>query len=100
MTEPVTGPAAWHQRQILIFLMVVTGTLLVCDAWFDLALAYKALDDILDTLGLDEKQLEGQHLARAQLLDDGLRASARKRVQSEASREASELEKTRRLISS
>src|SRR5215472_14041587 len=36
----VTAWAAWHQRQILIFLMVVTGTLLVCDAWFDLALAY------------------------------------------------------------
>jgi len=35
-----TAWAAWHQRQILIFLMVVTGTLLVCDAWFDLALAY------------------------------------------------------------
>ncbi len=35
-----TAWAAWHQRQILIFLMLVTGTLLVCDAWFDLALAY------------------------------------------------------------
>ncbi len=35
-----TAWAAWHQRQILIFLMVVTGTLLICDAWFDLALAY------------------------------------------------------------
>ena len=35
-----TAWAAWHQRQILIFLMMVTGTLLVCDAWFDLALAY------------------------------------------------------------
>jgi hypothetical protein len=32
--------AAWHQRQILIFLMIITGTLLVCDAWFDLALDY------------------------------------------------------------
>ena len=35
-----TAWAAWHQRQILIFLMIVTGTLLVCDAWFDVALAY------------------------------------------------------------
>jgi hypothetical protein len=35
-----TAWAAWHQRQILIFLMIVTGTLLVCDAWFDLALSY------------------------------------------------------------
>jgi hypothetical protein len=30
--------AAWHQRQIVIFLMIITGTLLVCDAWFDLTL--------------------------------------------------------------
>src|ERR1700748_849656 len=35
-----TAWAAWHQRQILIILMIVTGTLLACDAWFDLALAY------------------------------------------------------------
>jgi len=35
-----TAWAAWHQRQIVIFLMVITGTLLVCDAWFDVALDY------------------------------------------------------------
>src|SRR6266852_2621811 len=35
-----TAWAAWHQRQVLIFFMVITGTLLVCDAWFDLALSY------------------------------------------------------------
>ena len=35
-----TAWAAWHQRQILIFFMIITGTLLVCDAWFDLALDY------------------------------------------------------------
>ena len=35
-----TAWAAWHQRQVLIFLMNITGTLLVCDAWFDLALDY------------------------------------------------------------
>jgi hypothetical protein len=35
-----TAWAAWRQRQIVIFLMIVTGTLLVCDAWFDLALDY------------------------------------------------------------
>jgi hypothetical protein len=35
-----TGWAAWHQRQIVIFLMIVTGTLLVGDAWFDVALNY------------------------------------------------------------
>lgn len=39
-----TGWAAWHQRQILIVLMVVTGTLLVCDAWFDVALSYGSPD--------------------------------------------------------
>jgi len=32
--------AAWNQRQVLIVLMNVTGTLLVCDAWFDLALSW------------------------------------------------------------
>jgi len=35
-----TGWAAWHQRQIAIFLMIITATLLVCDAWFDVALDY------------------------------------------------------------
>ena len=35
-----TAWAAWHQRQVVIFLMVMTGTLLLCDAWFDLALDY------------------------------------------------------------
>ena len=35
-----TAWAAWHQRQVLIFCMVITGTLLVCDAWFDLTLNY------------------------------------------------------------
>jgi hypothetical protein len=35
-----TGWAAWHQRQIVIFFMLITGTLLVSDAWFDVALDY------------------------------------------------------------
>ena len=35
-----TGWAAWHQRQVVILLMAVTGTLLLCDAWFDLTLDY------------------------------------------------------------
>jgi hypothetical protein len=35
-----TGWAAWQQRQIVIFLMVITGTLLVCDAWFDVTLDF------------------------------------------------------------
>jgi len=39
-----TAWAAWHQRQVIIFLMIITGTLLVCDAWFDLALDYGSRD--------------------------------------------------------
>lgn len=35
-----TAWAAWNQRQVLIVLMNITGTLLVCDAWFDLALSW------------------------------------------------------------
>ena len=35
-----TAWAAWHQRQVVIFFMIMTGTLLLCDAWFDLALSY------------------------------------------------------------
>jgi hypothetical protein len=35
-----TAWAAWHQRQVVIFFMIITGTLLLCDAWFDLALDY------------------------------------------------------------
>ena len=39
-----TAWAAWHQRQIIIFLMIITGTLLLCDAWFDVALDYGSGD--------------------------------------------------------
>jgi hypothetical protein len=35
-----TAWAAWRQRQIVVVLMIVTGTLLLCDAWFDVALEY------------------------------------------------------------
>lgn len=35
-----TGWAAWRQRQVVIFFMTMTGTLLLCDAWFDTALDY------------------------------------------------------------
>jgi hypothetical protein len=38
------GWAAWRQRQVLIFFMIMTGTLLLCDAWFDLALSYGSSD--------------------------------------------------------
>jgi hypothetical protein len=39
-----TAWAAWHQRQIVIFFMVMTGTVLLCDAWFDVALSYGSSD--------------------------------------------------------
>jgi hypothetical protein len=45
-----TGWAAWHQRQIVIFLMIITGTLLLCDAWFDVALDYGSKDFITSIL--------------------------------------------------
>jgi hypothetical protein len=35
-----TAWAAWHQRQVVIFCMIITATLLACDAWFDLTLDY------------------------------------------------------------
>jgi hypothetical protein len=35
---------AWHQRQIVIFFLIITGTLLLCDAWFDVALDYGTPD--------------------------------------------------------
>ncbi len=31
-----TAWAAWRERQVLIICLTVTGTLLCCDAWFDL----------------------------------------------------------------
>jgi hypothetical protein len=39
-----TAWAAWHQRQIVIFFLIITGTLLLCDAWFDVALDYGSPD--------------------------------------------------------
>jgi hypothetical protein len=33
-----TAWAAWRERQVLIILLTVTGTLLCCDAWFDIIL--------------------------------------------------------------
>ncbi len=38
------GWAAWRQRQVVIFFMIMTATLLLCDAWFDLALNYGTSD--------------------------------------------------------
>ncbi len=33
-----TAWASWHERQVLILCLTVTGTLLCCDAWFDVLL--------------------------------------------------------------
>ena len=33
-----TAWAAWRERQVLVLLLTVTGTLLCCDAWFDVIL--------------------------------------------------------------
>jgi len=46
----VTAWAAWYQRQVVIFFMIMTGTLLVCDAWFDLALDYGSTDFAMSVL--------------------------------------------------
>jgi hypothetical protein len=35
-----TAWASWKQRQVIVFCMVFTGTLLICDAWFDIMLDY------------------------------------------------------------
>ncbi len=37
----VTAWAAWRRRQVLIVCLIVTATLLCCDAWFDLALDWR-----------------------------------------------------------
>ena len=44
------GWAAWRQRQVLIFFMIMTGTLLLCDAWFDVALSYGSDDFTMSVL--------------------------------------------------
>ena len=42
--------AAWHQRQVVIFFMIMTGTLLLCDAWFDLTLDYGSSDFMMSVI--------------------------------------------------
>ena len=36
----ITAWAAWRDRQLVILACTVTGTLLLCDAWFDVALSW------------------------------------------------------------
>jgi hypothetical protein len=45
-----TAWAAWNQRQVLIVLMNITGTLLVCDAWFDLSLSWGSRGFVMSLL--------------------------------------------------
>jgi hypothetical protein len=45
----VTGWAAWRRRRLVIPAAVVTATLLVCDAWFDVVLSW-ASSDWLDSV--------------------------------------------------
>jgi hypothetical protein len=40
----VTAWAAWRRRQVLVLAATVTGTLLVCDAWFDVITASTRTD--------------------------------------------------------
>jgi hypothetical protein len=54
-----TGWAAWHQRQVVIFFMIMTGTLLACDAWFDVTLNYGSRNFVVSVVsaGLTELPL-------------------------------------------
>lgn len=45
-----TAWAAWKQRQIVIVFMIITGTLLLADAWFDLALDYGSRGFVVSVL--------------------------------------------------
>src|SRR5580693_6787083 len=38
-----TAWAAWRERQVLIILLTVTGTLLCCDAWFDVVMQLEGI---------------------------------------------------------
>ncbi|MGE5285973.1 MAG: hypothetical protein ACM3ML_01975 [Micromonosporaceae bacterium] len=45
-----TAWAAWRSRQVLIVCMIVTATLLCCDAWFDLTLDWGSREFLLSLL--------------------------------------------------
>jgi hypothetical protein len=45
-----TAWAAWRSRQVLIVCMIVTATLLCCDAWFDLTLDWGSREFVLSLL--------------------------------------------------
>jgi hypothetical protein len=42
----LTTWAAWQRRQIVVTACIFTGTLLLCDAWFDIALDWGTPDEV------------------------------------------------------
>jgi hypothetical protein len=53
-----TAWAAWFRRQILVAAALVTGTLLVCDAWFDLTTSLGTADQVADVAAISSFDLE------------------------------------------
>jgi len=45
-----TGWASWKQRQVIVFCMIFTGTLLIGDAWFDIVLDFGTPDVTMSLL--------------------------------------------------
>jgi len=46
----LTAWAAWRRRQILIISSVIVGTLLLCDAWFDVLTSHTGNDQMVSVL--------------------------------------------------
>jgi hypothetical protein len=44
VTLAITAWAAWRRRQIVIIFSLVAGTLLICDAWFDIMTSHVGRD--------------------------------------------------------
>ena len=55
-----TAWAIWRERQVLILLLMLTGTMLCCDAWFDVGTS-------LETSGLVASLRRGLRRAAARL---------------------------------
>ncbi len=72
---------AWHRRRMVVLSAVVTATLLVCDAWFDIVLDWgtRHLAVSVATAVLAELPLAALLLARRRSRDsrDAARALAR-----------------------
>jgi hypothetical protein len=46
----LTTWAAWRRRQVVVMACIFTGTLLICDAWFDIALDWGTRDETASIL--------------------------------------------------